>query len=94
MQMKQDAVMVLPHVEADDRQPCLLRARVRQLVTSDGLLRLTDDVTIGHLYVVDLSTKTTARFINRELQTIHEKEVVQCAEDGGWIALECVDLLP
>lgn len=72
--------------------PCLVQARVIKLATDDGLLKLTDDVTIGQVYVVDISTRATTVLLNKDKQQLHEKEIMQCAEDGGWLALECIEL--
>jgi hypothetical protein len=72
--------------------PQLIQARVTKLVTEDGLLRLTKDVRIGDVFLVDIYTRSTTVLLNKEKQELHEKEVIQCFDDGGWLAMECIEL--
>lgn len=84
--------MNLEDAERDDRVPLLVQARVRKLSSDDALLALTPDVKVGDVFIVDLSTRHRSVLLNKEYKVLHEKEIVQCAETGGWIAMECVEL--
>ena len=76
----------------DARQPYLVRARVVKLTSDDHMLELTSDVNVGDVFIVDISTRCVAHLLNRKYAVVHDKEVVQCAETGGWLAVECIEL--
>jgi hypothetical protein len=70
----------------------LLWCRVIKTNTDDGLLPLRPGVAIGDKFLVDLDTRQRSVLLNNEYGITHEKELVQEAETGGWLPVECVQL--
>jgi hypothetical protein len=68
-----------------------MMARVVKLQTDDGSLSLKDTVKVGETFIVDLSTKSPVP-VSRG-QSVVIQALVQCAEDGKWLPMECLELL-
>lgn len=52
--------------------------------SADGLIGVNDDVEIGKVYEVDLSTIQTVTFYNVKQKVIHKREAIRAQEDDGW----------
>lgn len=68
-----------------------VRGKVIKQTTEDGKFRLTPDLRIDDVIVVDLYTR-------HRLEPVLSSNVVvdfiQCMETGGWLPTECLQLLP
>lgn len=73
-------------------EPVLVRARLSKMTTDDGLLSVID-ARAGDIVIVDLSTRTTTVLLNKQYNVMHEKDLIQSAEDGGWFPCECLELI-
>lgn len=72
----------------------LCRARLKKLNTNDGLLPLRTDenLQLGQVFLIDLDSKQTVVLEHNATQTVHEKIIVQDAENGGWLPWECLEI--
>jgi hypothetical protein len=72
-------------------------ARVIKMSTDDGLFLIKDPIKLGDTMVVDLYTKHPmggqTRDAKGRTRTVSQ-EIVQCMETGGWLPMECLQLLP
>ena len=77
--------------------PIIIRARLVKLASADGLVEFEDGTPIGKIYIIDLATKERQRMKNIKHGAVHEKDVVReyCLDGslGGWLPLECLELL-
>ena len=72
----------------------LVRARLVKVATEDGLWATVSNVHKGDLFIIDLYTKATVCLQSKTTHEVVEKEIVQCMETGGWLPVECLELLP
>lgn len=85
-------MMTTDDVDTMPKASFFIRARVTKLMTADGLLELTADVHVGDVFLVDLASRDTVALMNHRYHVSHEKDVIQEIEEGGWLAMECIQL--
>jgi len=59
--------------------------------TDDGLMEIEDNIPLGKIYEVDLSTKKSLRGMNIQTGQLWERLMVQI--DGQWFPLELLEVI-
>jgi hypothetical protein len=80
----------MPSIAVD---PFLVRARLVKTATDDGSMSLKDSLKVGDYFIIDISTKSPVPMQATDNRIVIQS-VVQCAEDGKWLPMECLELLP
>ena len=85
------------HADRAGAGPVIVRAKLAKHATADGLCEFVASVPIGTVYLIDLATKHRQRMLNTDRGVTHEKEIVREYQingtPGGWLPLECLELL-
>lgn len=70
-----------------------VRARVKALSCLDGAVALKPgEARVGKVYLVDIYTRRT--ILAMTPSGPQTTDLMRCPEDGGWLPVECVELLP
>lgn len=70
-------------------------ARIKKLITDDGLMEVSDHIKIGQEFRVDTNCKEIMTFEHIETGEEHDKEMIQMYPHvlGGWLPMELIELL-
>jgi hypothetical protein len=81
-------------VSTPQRQPFIVRAKLTRKITEDGLTEVHEHVPIGTMYLIDLNTAEDMPLFNTQYHIAHIKRLVREYETGGYLPLECLEVLP
>jgi hypothetical protein len=80
-------------VKAEQRPVIIVRARLKAMATEDGVVTMKDTVHVGQVFLVDINGAETYHMLHPVHGEPVSKKLVKDVQDGGFIPLECLEVI-
>lgn len=73
----------------------IVEAKLVRHKSEDGLVEVWEDIPIGKIYKIDLDTLRKATFYNEKFKKMHDKYIVNCADNenyGRYLFMDCLEV--